>query len=169
MTDPPFAEPVYTVGSLDLRDVAGTEADLLADRIAAIDPWHRLGYAPESLRPYFARREPGARRLVLLEADQVVGAAVIRYPWLRGPYVELLALFPEAQGRGHGGAFIEWLAKQAATEAANLWVVTSEVNDRAFAFYRRHGFEPIGRLEDLVRDGDCELLLRKRLSKVASR
>jgi ribosomal protein S18 acetylase RimI-like enzyme len=166
--DPPFADPFYTVGSLELRDLAGTEADLLADRIAAIDPWHRLGYTPGNLRPYFARREAGARRLIFLEGDQIVGAAVIRYPWLHGPYIELLALFPEAQGRGHGGTIIEWLATRAATEAANLWVATSEVNDRALAFYWRHGFEPIGRLEDLVRDGDCELLLRKRLNKAAS-
>jgi hypothetical protein len=54
------------------------------------------------------RLDPGARRFLLVDAGRAVGAAVIRDPWLRGPYIELMALFAEAQGRGLGGAFVDW-------------------------------------------------------------
>jgi ribosomal protein S18 acetylase RimI-like enzyme len=166
--EPPFTEPAYTIGTLELRDVKPAEAEDLAGRITAIDPWRRLGYEPGALRTYFAQRETGARRRLFVEAGQAVGAAVIRHPWLRGPYIELLALFPEAQGQGHGGAFIAWLSAQAASRSRNLWVITSEANERALVFYQRHGFEPVGPLDDLVRAGECEILLRKRLGRPGS-
>ena len=43
-------------------------------------------------------------------------------------------------------------------------MLVSGFNDRARAFYERHGFAPAATLDDLVRDGSCELLLRKRLA-----
>lgn len=163
MTPHLLGDPPYRIGVLVLRATEGREAADLAARIAALDPWHRLGYTAAGLRAYLTRPDPGARRFVLVDAGQAVGAAVIRDPWLRGPYIELLALFAEAQGRGLGGAFVDWLAARAGRRDRNLWVVASAVNDRALDFYRRHGFAPVGELDGLVRDGEREILLRRRL------
>jgi hypothetical protein len=42
-------------------------------------------------------------------------------------------------------------------------VLVSGFNARTRAFYERHGFALAATLDDLVRDGSRELLLRKRL------
>ena len=63
-----------------------------------------------------------------------------------------------------GGSRIEEEARRLGT---NLWLTVSEFNERARAFYVRHGFEETARLSGLVADGTAELLLRKRLGGAA--
>ena len=92
----------------------------------------------------------------------LAGAMTVRWPWLHGPYLELLAVLPEAQGRGLGGALLGWLIAQVPS-SRNLWVAVSAFNTGARRFYARHGFVEVGTVPGLVRDGFDEILLRKAL------
>ena len=47
----------------------------------------------------------------------------------------------------------------------NLWLCVSAFNVAAQRFYARHGFERVATLAGLLRDGDDELLMRKRLAR----
>jgi len=108
--------------------------------------------------------EPGAPRLSLSLDGTVVGAAVIRTAWLRGPYLQFFAVLPDAQGRGVGAAFLSWMEREArAADERNLWVVASQINTGAIRFYQRHGFTHIADLDDLAYDGRTEFLFRKRI------
>lgn len=68
---------------------------------------------------------------------------------LEAPYVELSKIYvhPDAQGSGIAGK----LLRAASDAAADLgpgrpfWLGTNEQNLRAQAFYRKHGFEVVGR------------------------
>ena len=90
------------------------------------------------------------------------GAVSIRFPWLKGPYLELLALLPPFQRQGIGAGILTWFENEAsALGARNVWVCASSFNDGALRFYESHGFRPAAMLRGLVADGYDEILLRK--------
>jgi ribosomal protein S18 acetylase RimI-like enzyme len=90
------------------------------------------------------------------------GVVSVRDPWLKGPYLELLALLPPFQNRGLGATLIGWLEGEAvANGVRNLWVCASSFNVRALRFYERHGFARASVLPGLVAEGYDEILLRK--------
>ena len=98
--------------------------------------------------------------------NEIAGVICIRYPWLLGPYIELLGLKPEYRGLGIGRQIIEWAEKEARRESKNLWVLSSSFNLDALEFYKKRGFFNIGVIEGLVNSKYDEILLRKCLSWV---
>lgn len=71
-----------------------------------------------------------------------------------GPYAELSKIYvhPDSQGSGVAGALMEASVAAAAALAADhgcpgapLWLGTNGENARAQAFYRKHGFDVVGR------------------------
>lgn len=145
--------------------IAVPELIALAERIVTMEPWRRYdSYTAEGLAGYLGNVEPHAPRFLIRENDDVVGAFGVRRGWLRGPYLQFLAVLPEGQRRGIGSAVLDWLEAEArASGERNLLVLTSAFNVPALAFYERHGFTRVGPLPDLVADGITEILLHKRL------
>jgi ribosomal protein S18 acetylase RimI-like enzyme len=168
----PFRAPRYdlapdpeTGSARSLEPLAPDDAVRLAQVFAGIDPWARYPYETAALAAYLQDVEPGAPRFALTRGGEAIGAVGVRLNWLRGPYLQFLGIVPEAQGHGLGAACLEWLESEARAAAErHLWVLVSAFNARARAFYERHGFALAATLDDLVRDGSCELLLRKRLA-----
>lgn len=146
------------------------EAEAIASMLAAQDPWRTLGYGADALARYLRREDPGLHRFaVVLDETPAAGAAAgvvcVRYPWLRGPYIELIGFAASAQGRGLGGAIIGWMESEVRGLAANLWAFVSESNAGARRFYAAHGFAEVVPVDDLVAPGHAEILLRKRLDR----
>lgn len=159
-TPPPFAPRVHALAGGVLAPLAAGAAPGLAAILAQLTPWRELGFTTEGLAAYLTRPDPGLHRFQLTRAGGVAGLVCVRYPWLRGPYIELIALFPGHQGAGLGGAIIAWPTQQVPT-ANSLWALVSAFNEPARAFYARQGFIEIAPLPDLVTPGFQEILLRK--------
>jgi ribosomal protein S18 acetylase RimI-like enzyme len=125
-------------------------------------PWSVMAYPAERLAQFLATADGGARRHLVEVDGHEAGLVSVRDPWLKGPYLELLALLPPFQSRGLGSAVLAWLEREAIAGAArNLWVCASSFNGRALRFYERHGFTRAAILPGLVADGYDEILLRK--------
>ena len=121
-----------------------------------------MRYPAERLAAFLASPDQSVSRYCIIVEDEAAGAVSLRSPWLKGPYLELLALLPMAQARGIGSRILAWFEETALEEGArNLWVCASSFNERALRFYARHGFQPVARLPGLVADGYEEILLRK--------
>jgi ribosomal protein S18 acetylase RimI-like enzyme len=170
MTPPEiFAAPATALAlpgddALVLAPLAEADAHRLGEAFARIDPWAAYGYPATGLVSFLAAREPGVSRLALVLDQQTVGASVIRADWLRGPYLQFLAVLPDAQRRGIGAAFLAWMEREArAANERNLWVAASQINTGAIRFYERQGFTEVAKLDGLVADGFEEILFRKRL------
>lgn len=165
----PFQAPVYEIscGSGDrvsLDPIDKPLATRLADRIVKIDPWRTLGTDPTRLAASLAVGDHGSfRRAIMLNAD-CCGAIIIRSPWLYGPYLTLLAIFPEHQRAGVGSSILHWLESEIHGTANNIWACVSSFNTRAQSFYEVHGFKKVETLPDLVREGFSEILIRKQLN-----
>ncbi|MGD9947165.1 MAG: GNAT family N-acetyltransferase [Desulfobulbus sp.] len=160
----PFAATSYSVLPLRLNSLGPSVTEPISTRLAAMDPWKRLGYGAPALGRYLTAPDSGLKRFaVQVESTETIGVACVRFPWLRGPYLELLAVFPAAQGRGVGRTLLAWMEEQARLSANNLWTVTSEFNTKARQFYQAAGFVEVAPLPDLVATGESEILLRKTL------
>jgi diamine N-acetyltransferase len=167
-----LGEPAHDLGldprsgkHLWLGPIPESETRRLGEQFAAIEPWRRYPYLAADLGTYFATIEPGAPRFAIELGGAIVGVVGIRSRWLRGPYLQFLGVLPEAQGLGLGSKVLGWIegAARSAGER-NLWVLASEFNAGAIAFYERHGFCALAQIPGLVRDDQDEVLMRKRLT-----
>jgi diamine N-acetyltransferase len=139
------------------------DAVVAAGELVSIDPWERLGFDQGALERYLTRLDPCLYRYTIEHNGRSSGLICIRYPWLRGPYIELFAVFPKAQRKGIGGAVIDWVDKLALGREKNLWVAVSSFNEAARRFYEGKGFRYLADIPDLVRAGEAEILMRKLL------
>ena len=162
MTCSAFSAPTIDLPRGRLIALTPAAASRLAAAIVAMPPWSVMAYPAEALARFLAAADDGASRF-RLEVDGVeAGAVSIRSPWLKGPYLELLALLPPFQRQGIGAGILTWFETEAsALGARNVWVCASSFNDSALRFYESHGFRPAAVLRGLVADGYDEVLLRK--------
>jgi ribosomal protein S18 acetylase RimI-like enzyme len=125
-------------------------------------PWSEMAYPAGKLAAFLAAPDEGARRYLIEVEGGEAGVVSVRDPWLKGPYLELLAVLPPFQNQGIGSSVLDWLERAARAQAArNLWVCASSFNAGALRFYERQGFVRVGELPGLVTDGFDEILLRK--------
>ncbi|HEX2657894.1 MAG TPA: N-acetyltransferase [Polyangia bacterium] len=138
--------------------------------IAVIDPWRSMGFTPGGLAGFLQRSaRPAGGVLVARENRRgpVLGIVCVQAGVLLGDFVSLLAVRPESAGRGIGRALMDAVAERTFAKRRWLYVSVDESNRAARAFYRKLGFERVGRLPELVRPGRVELLLRKPSPTVA--
>ena len=128
--------------------------------IAAIDPWLSLGYTAATLSRWLNRSARSGQVLVTGQPAQAI--IVVQPDVLLGNFIALLAVRPEAAGRGLGRALIDHVAALTWKTRRWLYVSSDAANRPAAAFYKRVGFERIARVSDLVKQGRVEILWRMR-------
>ncbi len=159
-----FTQPVEHLDGCRLTTpLSEAEAQAVAAMLAASEPWATLRFSAAALAAYLTREDPALRRYLISVEGRPAGVICVRHPWLRGPYIELLGMFPEQRGRGLGRRVLAWAEAEARREAKNLWLVVSSFNHQALGFYHSLGFSPIGTIPGLVSPGHDEILLRKAL------
>jgi ribosomal protein S18 acetylase RimI-like enzyme len=173
MSDVAFARERYQIaldgGALLLDPPDRASAAAVAPAICAMDPWLTLGMPPDRMAAFLVKEDAHCYRKLMRYGDELAGVVAVRSPWLNGPYLNLLAVFPLFQGLGIGSAIIGWMESEMAGGAGNVWLCASEFNARAIAFYERHGFMRVAHLTDLVTPGFAELLMRKQLDRAPHR
>ncbi|MFZ2445642.1 MAG: GNAT family N-acetyltransferase [Syntrophobacteraceae bacterium] len=147
-----------------LEPMRPRDVDEISRTLASMDPWLTLGYKPEALSHYLLRADPALSRYCVIVSGRLAGVLAVRFPWLFGPFIELIALFGDCRGRGLGRALIGWVGAQHAS-SPNIWATVSSFNLDAREFYARQGFEPAAVLKDLIRPGQNEVLLRRKNSE----
>ena len=160
MNEKPFRDDYLLFGCRLIR-LRAEDRKAVAGKLATISPWFTLGYSAVQLENYLSASDPSLHRYTVMVDEMIAGVVAVRYPWLRGAYLELIGLFPDQQGRGLGTAILQWMEQETKPWAANLWVLVSSFNDAAKRFYLRQGFREIASIEALVSVQSTELLLRK--------
>ncbi|MET0193818.1 MAG: N-acetyltransferase [Hyphomicrobiaceae bacterium] len=163
----PYRAERYEIGAtrdgrpLALQPITAAMADRLGEAIAQIGPWAHYAIAGAALAEGLKSTVTASYQIEC--AGESAGAVVIRPAWLVGPYMQMLAVLPAFQGQGIGSRVVAWFEAEARLKGRNAWLCVSAFNPGAQRLYRAHGFELVATLGDLVRDGDDELLMRKRL------
>lgn len=168
---PPFRTERYELGTLPggaalaLAPMTTAGAELLGPATAAIGPWAHYGIDGDGLTARFKRAADPVRCYQLeCRGGELAGAVIIICPWLAGPYLQMLAIMPAYQKHGVGAAVLDWFEGEARGHFRNLWLCVSGFNVHAQRFYRAHGFTQVATLDGLMREGDDELLMRKRIA-----
>lgn len=157
-----FTQQNYTVNACNLRQLTPNEAVIVSQSLVKMEPWRTLGYSADTLSNYLLRSDDLLYRYALVDSEKIVGVLCVRYPWLRGACLELLAIFPSQQGKGAGREVINWLeAELRQNNLRNLWTLVSSFNLEAQHFYQKVGFVEAGQFDDFIVAGYAELLLRK--------
>ncbi|MER2606577.1 MAG: GNAT family N-acetyltransferase [Siculibacillus sp.] len=159
----PFTAERYDLGPVVLEPIGDVVAEL-AERLAAIDPWARTGRTAAGFLASFAVCPPATFRFALRRDGRLVGYLALRRPFMRGPYVETIAVFPEAQRLGIARAVIEWAAREVEGLDTNLWLCVTEWNAVARAAYAALGFVDVGPLPDVAAVGVTEIFMRRVLA-----
>jgi ribosomal protein S18 acetylase RimI-like enzyme len=147
-----------------LAQMTAEDACMLGAGLARLEPWSRLGFDGERLGRLLAVTDDGALRFKILVGSQRAGAVVVRFPWLNGPYLNFLGVLPEYQRRGVGAAVLSGLEDGARLAGVgNVWLCVSIFNTAAQAFYERHGYRAVAQLDDLIQQGQSEILMRRRV------
>jgi ribosomal protein S18 acetylase RimI-like enzyme len=160
----PFPSHRYVLPSCTLHRLKRSESQGVAAILVAMDPWRTLDYRAEALAAHLSRPDGTFARFTISFAGERAGLLALRYPWLRGVYLELLAIFPPHQGLGLGREIMAWIEAQARPHTRNFWTAVSSFNHQARLFYQNLGFLEVARLENLIKEGYDELLLRKILA-----
>ncbi len=145
---------------IELEAIKAGNVREISQTLASMDPWLTLGYSPEAFSFYLLRSDPALRRYCFTMSGAVIGVLTVRYPWLLGPFIELLALFGDFRGKGYGRALVEWVCNEYSS-SLNVWVTVSSFNTEARKFYDHLGFEELTAIKDLIQPGREEVLLRK--------
>ena len=162
MTSSAFSAPSIDLPRARLVALDPASCVSLARAIVAMPPWSVVNYPADAMARFLASSGDGASRYRVEAGGLDAGAVSIRFPWLKGPYLELLALLPPFQSQGLGASILGWFEQEGLrADARNLWVCASSFNERALRFYERHGFKPAATLPGLVAKGYDEILLRK--------
>ena len=160
----PFPSRRYVLPTCTLHRLIRSESQSLAAVLVTMDPWRTLEYRADSLAAHLSRPDASFFRFTVRYGGHSAGLLALRYPWLRGVYLELLALFPPYQGLGLGREIMSWMEARARPHTKNLWTAVSSFNHRARLFYQNRGFLEVAELQNLIKDGYDELLLRKILA-----
>lgn len=153
----------YALSGFSLAPIEPGDARRIATEMVKMDPWLTMNYSVAPLESYLSTSSPALHRYAIEVDGATAGVVTVRYPWLRGAYLELIGLFPSRQKNGLGTAILRWLERETEPHAANVWVLVSSFNRAAQRFYLRQGFREIGAIEALVSAKSTELLLRKSL------
>jgi GNAT superfamily N-acetyltransferase len=97
---------------ITLARMTTEDATIIGTGLAEIDPWTRLDFAGERFANFLAADGDGAFRFKILFGAERAGAVVVRFPWLSGPYLNILGILPAFQRRGVGALALTWLENE---------------------------------------------------------
>lgn len=145
--------------AVGIRDAV--EADLIGiiEVISGQPLWSRYGYTRERQeRDLCGALGSGDHLLVAIEGDECLGVVWIQPEGVfgRSPYLRLIAVRRGHEGRGLGGRLLA--AAEERVAGIPLFLLVSEDNVLARAFYQRQGYRRVGRLPGYVREEIVELL-----------
>jgi GNAT superfamily N-acetyltransferase len=122
----------FVAGDFDELVAKWHETNLGSYRYNAVQQGHTLADA----RNFFRTRVlPACAVVVATRTEQLVGVLVLEAPWIRH-----FAVFPDYQRQGIGSVLLRRARELSPRE---LRLFTFQRNDKARAFYEKHGFTAV--------------------------
>lgn len=84
-------------------------------------------------------------------------------------YIRWIAVAPHARGRGVGRRLMRFAEERIFRRGPNVFLMASDFNEKAHAFYRKQGYTEVGSLPDYIVPGITERLYRKTRGPIAAR
>lgn len=82
--------------------------------------------------------------------------------FMSAPYLRFIAVNDQSRGSGVGSALLKQFEQETAYVGRDFFLLVSDFNDAAAAFYEKHGYRCIGILTDFVKKGISETIMVKK-------
>lgn len=139
--------------------------DLCAGIMARTDPWITLGMDHGQCLKAF---EGSFREIFVMKNDkEIIGFAVIQPQGTFKGYIQTIAVSEAYRGKGYGTRLLQFCQDRIFAYSPNIFICVSSFNKKAVQLYTKFGFELVGELDDFIKEGFTELLLRKTVGPIA--
>ena len=148
------------MNELAIRPLHGDdEARDCTARLMEFGPWRTVGIPAEKL--FKDLTNPQREVLVAELGQQIAGVLILHLGGSFDGYIQILAVFPEFQGRKLGGQIMKFAEEKIFQNSKNVFLCVSDFNHRAQKFYERLGYQKVGELKNFLIADQNEILLRK--------
>jgi [ribosomal protein S18]-alanine N-acetyltransferase len=130
-----------------------------ARMMSKTDPWITLEMDYNQCLLAF----PGeCKEIHVLEAGNILaGFIIIQTSGTFAGYIQTICVDESFRGRGFGKKLLHYSEERILRYSPNVFICVSSFNKGAIKLYYQYGFKLIGELENFVKPGFTELLLRK--------
>jgi ribosomal protein S18 acetylase RimI-like enzyme len=130
-----------------------------AQMMAASDPWITLGMNYEQC--LLAFDGPCKEIYVAEYENKTAGFVILQVCGTFKGYIQTLCISEELRGKGLGKKILQFSEQRVLKISPNIFICVSSFNEGAIKLYYEFGFRLVGELDDFVKKGFTELLLRK--------
>lgn len=142
-----------------IRTQSPIHFEICASYMAQSQPWINLQMDYQQCLQSF---EGDFREVyILMTADTIQGFVIIQPKGTFKGYIQTLCIAPNNTGKGFGTELLKFCENYISKFSPNLFICVSDFNKLALQLYLKFGFEVVGELNDFVKEGFTEILLRK--------
>lgn len=133
--------------------------EICASMMSRTDPWITLGMDYKQCLKAF---EGECKEIYLARSGgEIAGFVILQIGGTFSGYIQTICISENSRGKGLGTKLIEFCEKRTLEFSPNIFICVSSFNKGAFDLYQRLGFRLVGVLDNFVKEGFDELLLRK--------
>lgn len=130
-----------------------------AQMMSKTDPWITLEMNYDQCLKAF---EGDYKEIYVIEAENVIaGFVIIQTAGTFSGYIQTICIDEGYRGKGFGKKLLRYCEERILRFSPNVFICVSSFNKGAIKLYYEFGFKLIGELDNFVKDGFTELLLRK--------
>jgi [ribosomal protein S18]-alanine N-acetyltransferase len=123
------------------------------------EPWITLGNSYEDCLRAF---EGPCKECYVLETDErLAGFVILQICGSFKGYIQTICVDQQFRNRGLGKEILKFCEERILKISPNIFICVSAFNEGAIRLYQDFGFKKIGELENFVKEGYTEILLRK--------
>jgi [ribosomal protein S18]-alanine N-acetyltransferase len=123
------------------------------------DPWITLGMNYDQCLKAF---EGSCKEVYIIESEsEIAGFVIIQICGTFSGYIQTICISEASRGKGLGRILLAFCENRILKFSPNIFICVSSFNKRAAKLYYDFGFRLVGELDNFVKDGFSELLLRK--------
>ena len=123
------------------------------------DPWITLEMNYEQCLKAF---DGGCKEIYIVETENIIaGFVILQTSGTFSGYIQTICIDEAFRGRGFGKKLLQYCEDRILKFSPNVFICVSSFNKGAIKLYYEFGFKLVGELENFVKKGFTELLLRK--------
>lgn len=123
------------------------------------DPWITLGM---NYNQCFKAFEGSCKEIYILKCkEEIAGFVILQVCGTFSGYIQTICIREDFRGKGLGTKLLEFCEERILKFSPNVFICVSSFNKGAMKLYYQYGFKLVGELENFVKEGFTELLLRK--------
>ena len=123
------------------------------------DPWITLELDYNKCLKAF---DGQCKEIYVVEAGkEIIGFVILQVCGSFAGYIQTICIGSGYRGKGYGKKLLQFCEDRILKISPNVFICVSSFNKSALRLYKEFGFKVIGELDNFVKEGFTELLMRK--------